>query len=92
LDEVVQLIEDLGWCASGWGHVINMINEQLRNKNDKKIIVTENDLKIIQYSCFHPNGSACDKPLCEYYNKEAHACKFNVSEFVKSIINLGEKL
>lgn len=90
LDEVVELIENLGWSAAGWGHVVNMINEQLRTKNNKKILVTEHEIKIIRNACFHPDGRACDKPLCEYYNKEAHACKFNISDFIQSIINLGE--
>jgi hypothetical protein len=91
LDEVIQLIEDLGWSAAGWGHVINMINEQLRNKNDQKVLVTKNDLKIIQYACFHPNGRACDKPLCEYYNSKEHACNFDVSKFIQSIGDRSEK-
>jgi hypothetical protein len=38
IDDVVRLIESLGWTTSGWGYVIDMINEKLRIKKDEKQI------------------------------------------------------
>jgi hypothetical protein len=92
LDEVVQLIEDLGWSASGWGHVINMINDQLRNKK-VYCSITKDEMKIIQYTCIRQDSKRmCTSPtLCEYYNINAHACNFDVSKFIQSIIDRGEK-
>lgn len=83
LDEVVKLIEDLGWCVAGWGHIVNAIDEKLRSK-EKYYPVSENEMKIIRYTCFHPDGRPCMK--CEHYDLTNYACKFDTKNFMNSII------